>query len=92
MKIQTKRILVLATSVIALICSVYCLLRVGFSVDVVDKTGWYEKNGVVQYRNYFGRPHKGWQYIDEKLYYFLPKNAFVYASLLVFNFSAISAI
>ncbi len=72
MKIRIRRIIVLILAVIALIGAAYCLLRVGFSVDVINRSGWHEKDGVVQYRNYFGRPHKSWQYIDEKLYYFDP--------------------
>lgn len=74
MKTRVKRILVLIAAVIALIGAVYCLLRFGFSVDVLDRSGWHSKNGLVQYRNYFGRPQTGWQYIDEKLYYFQSDN------------------
>lgn len=71
-KTRVKRILVLVAAVIALIGAIYCLLRFGFSVDLLDRSGWHQKNGAVQYRDYFGRPYTGWQYIDEKLYYFRP--------------------
>ena len=72
MSIKTKRIIALVAACIALLGAVYCLLRFGFSIDVFDRSGWHEKDGLTQYRDYFGRPHTGWQYVDEKLYYFEP--------------------
>ena len=72
MRVKTKRITALIAACIALLCAVYCLLRFGFSVDILDRSGWHEKNGVTRYRNYFGRPQTGWQYIDGRLYYFHP--------------------
>ena len=72
MSVKTKRIIALVAASIALLSAIYCLLRFGFSIDPFNKSGWYEKNGITQYRNYYGKPHTGWQYIDEKLYYFDP--------------------
>ena len=72
MTVKTKRIIALVAASIALLGAIYCLLRFGFSIDPFDKSGWYEKNGTTQYRDYFGNPRTGWQYIDEKLYYFHP--------------------
>lgn len=72
MTVKTKRIIALIAACIALLGAFYCLLRFGFSIDIFDRSGWHEKNGITQYRDYFGRPHTGWQYIDEKLYYFHP--------------------
>lgn len=73
MSVKTKRIIALVAACIALIGAVYCLLRFGFSIDVLDRSGWHSGSGTAQYRDYFGRPYTGWQYIDEKLYYFQPE-------------------
>ena len=72
MNVKTKRIIALVATSIALLGAIYCLLRFGFSIDPFNRGGWHEKNGTTQYRDYFGRPYTGWQYIDEKLYYFHP--------------------
>ncbi len=72
MKTQTKKILVLVAAVVALICAMYCMLRFGFSIDVLDRSGWHSRKGVTQYRDYLGRPQTSWQYIEGKLYYFQP--------------------
>ena len=72
MSVKTKRIIALVAASIALLGAIYCLLRFGFSIDPFNRSGWHEKNGTTQYWDYFGRPHTGWQYIDEKLYYFHP--------------------
>ena len=73
MRVKTKRIITLVLASIALLGAIYCLLRFGFSIDPFNKGGWYKENGVIQYRTYSGKPRKGWQYIDEKLYYFHPE-------------------
>lgn len=70
MKLRTKKIIALVAAIIALIGAIYCLLRFGFSIDVLDQSGWQRKAGVTRYCNYFGRPYTGWQYIDGHLYYF----------------------
>lgn len=74
MKLRTKRIIALSAAVLALLIGVYCLLRFGFSVDVLDRSGWSTKGDAVRYLDYFGRPQLRWQYIDNRLYYFSPDN------------------
>ena len=68
------KVTILALSVILLLLAAYCMLRIGFGVDVLDRTGWKTRNGIVQYVDYYGTPKTGWHYIDEKLYYFAPEN------------------
>lgn len=36
----------------------------------VDRSGWVEKDGVLQYRDFHGKPVSGWQVLDGKTYYF----------------------
>lgn len=59
---------------IAALAAVYCVLRFGFSIDVLDRSGWQIRNGVYCYLDYFGRPQTQWQEIDGKQYYFEPEN------------------
>ena len=73
MKLQAKKIIALVAAIVALIGAIYCLLRFGFSIDVLDRSGWHYKADATQYRDYFGRPRTGWQYIDGYLYYFQPE-------------------
>ncbi len=72
---RSKRIAALVLSVMALICAAYGLLRFGFGLDLLDRSGLHSKNGVVRYLDYFGRPQTQWQYIDGKLYYFAEDGA-----------------
>lgn len=74
MKKRWKQITAFTAAVVLLIAAVYCLLRFGFDVDILDRSGWSSRRGVVRYLNYFGRPEKQWQYVDGELYYFDPKN------------------
>ncbi len=67
---RAKRIVALVLASVALVISAYCLLRFGFSIDILDGSGWHVKGDTVQYRDYFGKPQLGWQYIENKLYYF----------------------
>ena len=69
-----KRITILVLSVVMLITAVYCLLRFGLGIDVLDRSGIKEENGVVRYLDYWGRNQTGWQYIDGKLCYFSPES------------------
>jgi len=71
---RTKRIVALVLAILLLIGAVYSLLRFGFDIDVLNRSGLKEKNGMVRYLDYFGRPKTGWQYIDGKLCYFSPEN------------------
>ncbi len=73
MKKQTKIIIVLVSAAVLFLTGVYCLLRFGFSIDVLDRSGWNTKKEMVRYLDYFGRPLRSWQYIEEKLYYFDPE-------------------
>jgi len=72
MKLRTKRIVALAAAAFVLLVGIYCLLRFGFSVDVLDRSGWSTRGDAVRYLDYFGRPQLKWQYIDNRLYYFSP--------------------
>ena len=74
MKKRVTRIAVIALIAILLVIGIYCLLRCGFSVDVLDRSGWSTKGGLVRYLDYYGRPLLHWQKIDGKQYYFLPED------------------
>ena len=74
LNIRTKRIIVLVLSALLLLSSVYCLLRFGFGIDILDRSGLVVESGSVRYLNYSGRAKTGWQYIDGKLHYFNPKS------------------
>lgn len=74
MKVRTKRTAVVIAAALFLVLGTYCLLRFGFSVDALDRSGWSTKGGLVQYLDYFGRPQLRWQYIDKRLYYFSPED------------------
>ncbi len=67
---RTKRIVALVLAAVLLVGAAYSLLRFGFGLDVLDRSGLQHKNGQVRYLDYFGRPQTGWQYIDGKLCYF----------------------
>lgn len=69
---RKKRIAALILSVLVLLLSVYCLLRFGFGLDVMDQSGFRTRGGITRYLDYFGAPKTQWQYIDGNLYYFLP--------------------
>ena len=73
LKTRDQKIAALILSVLALLAAVYCLLRFGFSVDLLDRGGWKTQKGVVRYLDYYGQPKTQWQYIDGKLYYFAPE-------------------
>lgn len=55
---------------VAVIAAAYCVLRFGFSIDVLDRSGWNTKDDTVRYLDYWGRPQAGWREIDGKTYYF----------------------
>ncbi len=69
---RKKRIIALVLSVVLLLLAVYGLLRFGFGLDIVNRSGFYTHSGITQYLNYFGIPKTGWQYVDDQLYYFTP--------------------
>ena len=64
------KIALIASAVIVLVVLAYCVLRFGFSIDILDRSGWHTEEGAVQYWDYYGRPQTGWQMIDGKQYYF----------------------
>lgn len=72
MKNRVMKIAIWVLAGVLLLAGVYCLLRFGFSIDVLDRSGWNTKSGLVRYLDYFGRPKLQWQYVDGKLYYFQP--------------------
>lgn len=72
LKTRKNRIIALSAAVLALIVAAYCLLRFGFAIDLLDRSGWNTKHGQTRYLDYYGRPQTGWKYIDGKLYYFAP--------------------
>ncbi len=67
---RAKRIIALILVSILLLTAAYSLLRFGFSIDLLDRSGWHTSQGNTQFRDYLGRPQLGWQYIKNKLYYF----------------------
>ncbi len=73
LKTRDQKIAALILSVLALLGALYCLLRFGFSVDLLDRGGWKTQKGVVRYLDYYGQPKTRWQYIDGRLYYFQPE-------------------
>jgi len=66
--------LLIALAVLVVLGATYCVLRFGFSIDVLDRTGWNEKNGITRYLDYWGRPQTGWRVIDDNTYYFAQKD------------------
>ncbi len=71
---RKKRIAALVLSAMVLILAVYCLLRFGFGLDILDQSGFRTHKGITRYVDYFGRSQTGWQYIEDKLYYFTPED------------------
>lgn len=66
----TKRILLWSGVAVVALAAVYCVLRFAFAIDVLDQSGWNEKNGAVRYLDYWGRPQTGWQTLEGSTYYF----------------------
>jgi len=71
---RRKRIVLAVLVVVALLLGTYSLLRFGFGLDLLDRSGFHFENGIVQYLDYFGRPRTGWQCIDGRRFYFSPKD------------------
>ena len=59
--------------IVALV-AVYCVLRFGFSIDVLDQSGWDTKDGTTRYLDYWGKPRTGWLEVDGKKCYFVPES------------------
>lgn len=68
-----RQILPAAAVLIAFVILIYCVLRFGFSMDLLDRSGWSRKDGTVQYMDYRGKPQVAWQTIEGSLYYFEPE-------------------
>ena len=64
--------LLVLCGVLLLAVGTYSLLRFGFGIDVLDQSGWYQADGVTQYRDYYGSPLLRWQQIEGNTYYFDP--------------------
>ena len=56
--------------IVVLMAGLYCALRFGFGIDVLDRSGWYEEDGQRRYLDYYGDPMPGWQIIDGSTYFF----------------------
>lgn len=50
--------------------SSYWVLRLGFDIDVLDRSGWKSTDTGMQYWDYHGKPLTGWQEIDGDRFYF----------------------
>ncbi len=74
MNTREKKAAGLALAGLVLLIFVYCVLRFGFAVDVLDSSGWSTRKGMVQYLDYYGRPQLQWQRVDDKIYYFAPED------------------
>lgn len=57
--------------ILILMAGFYCLLRFGFTIDILDRSGWNTEQGV-RYLDYYGEPLLAWQTIDGETYYFDP--------------------
>lgn len=73
-----KQITALVLAVILLIMALYVLLRVVFSFDILDRSGFVKLPDGVRYTDYYGKVQKGWKYIDGELYYFDPDTGYMY--------------
>lgn len=65
---------------VALILVLLAALAVGGWIlydNNVDRSGWVEKGGTMQYRDFHGKPVHGWQELEGKTYYFDLDNAMV---------------
>lgn len=60
------------TAILVLTVGAYCVLRYGFEIDLLDRSGWQEEAGLRQYLDYHGEPLVSWQTIDGQTYYFDP--------------------
>lgn len=70
---KSGKMIVSVLAAILLIIGSYCLLRFGFDIDILDRSGWHSDENGVCYLNYFGQPQLQWQNISGKTYYFDPK-------------------
>ena len=65
-----KWLLISLVIILILAAGIYSVLRFGYGMDLLDRSGWKEDAGQVQYLDYYGRPLLGWQEIQGKTYYF----------------------
>lgn len=73
-KTQGRKILLFSAGAFIILAVLsYCVLRFGFSIDILDRSGWHEKDGSVQYWDYYGKPQVAWQTVEQKRYYFDPE-------------------
>ena len=82
MKKSRLILLISICSVLTLLISSYCVLRFGFGRDILDRSGWQEKDGHTRYLSYMGIPQKQWQSIDETIYYFDPDTGYLHTGWL----------
>ena len=53
-----------------LVVGSYWVLRLGFDIDVLDRSGWKSTDAGMQYWDYHGKPLTGWQEINGDRFYF----------------------
>lgn len=63
-------IAVILLLIAVLVVGGYWVLRLGFDVDIFDRSGWKTTDAGMQYLNYDGEPLVGWQEIDGTRFYF----------------------
>lgn len=70
-KIPVFLLIVLILLLVAvLVVGSYWVLRLGFDMDVLDRSGWKSTDAGMQYWDYHGDPLTGWQTIDGSRFYF----------------------
>ena len=65
---------VVLLGIIALVIGTYWTLRLGFQIDVLDRSGWFTaEDGTITYLDYYGEPLTCWQELEGHRYYFSPE-------------------
>ena len=70
MKKAWKLAVIVLAAAVVLTAAAYCVLRFGFSIDLLDRSGWNDETGQNRYLDYYGRPLTGWHQLDGDWYYF----------------------
>jgi len=72
MKKAWKLAVIALAAAVVFTAAAYCVFRFGFSVDLLDRSGWGSQEGGIRYLDYWGRPLTGWQELNGDRYYFDP--------------------
>lgn len=65
---------VTVAAALALLVGAYWVLRLGFDMDILDRSGWNTaQDGSITYLDYYGKPLTHWQELEGKHYYFSPE-------------------